>query len=125
MDTRLIKEFEEMQLKELKKDIPEFGPGDLVRVHVRLPEEGEKGRTRIQPFDGIVIRRKGGGLTETFTVRKISHGVGVERTFYLHSPFIEKIEVIKRAREKGQRKPFRQARIYYIRERMTKSGKVR
>ena len=121
MDTRLIDELEREQLEGLAKDkqIPEFGPGDIVRVHVKIPEEGgegkEKRRERVQVFEGLVIRKKGGGLKSTFTVRKESHGVGVERTFFLHSPMIERIEVVRR------QKP-RRARLYFVRE---KKGKVR
>ena len=90
----------------LKSDIPEFRPGDNVKVHVRL-KEGEK--ERIQIFEGLVIARKHGGVSESFTVRKISSGIGVERTFPLHTPSIAKIEVSRRGR-------VRRAKLYYIRE---------
>ena len=91
----------------LREDLPDFAPGDTVRVHVRVAEAG---RERIQVFQGVVISRRGGGLRETFTVRKMSFGVGVERTFPLHSPTIAKIEVVTRGR-------VRRAKLYYLRER--------
>jgi large subunit ribosomal protein L19 len=99
----------------LRSDVPEFRPGDTVRVHVRVVEAG---RERIQVFQGIVIRRQGGGLQETFTVRKISFGVGVERTFPLHSPSIGKLEVVARGR-------VRRAKLYYLRELRGKKARIR
>lgn len=99
----------------LKKDIPSFRPGDTVRVHVKVIEGG---RERTQVFEGTVIRRRGRGLNETFTVRRISYGVGVERTFPLNSPRIEKIEVIRKGR-------VRRARLYYLRERIGKATRIR
>ena len=99
----------------LRTDLPEFRPGDTVRVHVRVVEAG---RERIQVFQGVVIRRQGGGLQETFTVRKISFGVGVERTFPLHSPSIGKVEVVSRGR-------VRRAKLYYLRERRGKKARIR
>ena len=99
----------------LRTDLPEFRPGDTVKVHVRVVEAG---RERIQVFQGVVIRRQGGGLQETFTVRKISFGVGVERTFPLHSPSIGKLEVMSR----GQ---VRRAKLYYLRERRGKRARIR
>lgn len=102
----------------LREDLPEFRAGDTVRVHVRVAESG-RGRTeRIQVFQGVVIRRRGGGLRETFTVRKVSFGVGVERTFPLHSPTIAKIEVVMRGR-------VRRAKLYYLRERRGKRARIR
>ena len=98
----------------LKKDIPGFQPGDTVRVHVKVVEGG---RQRIQVFEGVVIRRQGGGTRETFTVRKISQGVGVERTFPLHSPMIDRIELARQGR-------VRRARLYYLRERSGKSARI-
>ena len=95
--------------------MPEFRPGDTVKVHVRVVEAG---RERIQVFQGVVIRRQGGGLQETFTVRKISFGVGVERTFPLHSPSIGKLEVVSRGR-------VRRAKLYYLRERKGKRARIR
>ena len=99
----------------LRTDQPEFRPGDTVRVHVRVVEAG---RERIQVFQGVVIRRQGSGLHETFTVRKISFGVGVERTFPLHSPSIGKLEVVSRGR-------VRRAKLYYLRERRGKKARIR
>ena len=99
----------------LRDDLPDFRPGDSLRVHVRVAEAG---RERIQMFQGIAIRRRGGGLRESFTVRKISFGVGVERTFPLHSPTIAKIEVLTRGR-------VRRAKLYYLRERRGKRARIR
>jgi len=91
-----------------RDDIPDFGPGDTVRVNVRVVEGG---RERIQTFEGNVIARSGGGLRETFTVRKISFGVGVERIFPLHAPIISSIEVVRRGK-------VRRAKLYYLRDRV-------
>ena len=99
----------------LRTDLPEFRPGDTLKVHVRVVEAG---RERIQVFQGVVIRRQGGGLQETFTVRKISFGVGVERTFPLHSPSIGKLEVVSRGH-------VRRAKLYYLRERRGKKARIR
>ena len=99
----------------LRADIPEFRPGDSVRVHVRVVE-GE--RERVQVFEGIVIRRRGSQLSETFTVRKVSFGVGVERTFPVHSPMIAKIEVVTQG-------DVRRAKLYYLRTRVGKKAKVK
>jgi large subunit ribosomal protein L19 len=99
----------------LRTDLPEFRPGDTVKVHVRVVEAG---RERIQVFQGVVIRRQGGGLQETFTVRKISFGVGVERTFPVHSPSISKLEVVTRGR-------VRRAKLYYLRELRGKKARIR
>lgn len=99
----------------LRDDLPDFHPGDTLRVHVRVAEAG---RERIQVFQGVVIRRQGGGLRETFTVRKESFGVGVERTFPLHSPTIGKVEVLTRGR-------VRRAKLYYLRERRGKRARIR
>ena len=98
----------------LKDDIPEFRAGDTVRVHVRVVE-GNK--TRIQVFMGVVIARRGGGSRETFTVRKISGGIGVERVFPLHSPVIDKIEVVRRGK-------VRRAKLYYLRELRGKAARI-
>ena len=100
---------------QLRDDLPEFRPGDTVKVHVRVVEAG---RERIQVFQGVVIRRQGGGLRETFTVRKISFGVGVERTFPVHSPSISKLEVIT----KGH---VRRAKLYYLRELRGKKARIK
>jgi large subunit ribosomal protein L19 len=99
----------------LRDDLPEFRPGDTVKVHVRVVEGN---RERIQVFQGVVIRRQGGGLRETFTVRKISFGVGVERTFPVHSPTIGKLEVVQRGR-------VRRAKLYYLRELRGKRARIR
>ena len=99
----------------LREDIPVFRPGDTVKVHVRVAEAG---RERIQVFQGVVIRRQGGGLRETFTVRKISFGIGVERTFPLHSPTVSKIEVLTQGR-------VRRAKLYYLRELRGKKARIR
>jgi large subunit ribosomal protein L19 len=99
----------------LRTDLPAFRPGDTVKVHVRVVEAG---RERVQVFQGVVIRRQNGGLQETFTVRKISFGVGVERTFPVHSPSIAKLEVVTRGR-------VRRAKLYYLRERKGKKARIR
>ncbi len=99
----------------LRDDIPQFWPGDTVKVNVRVVEGT---RSRIQVFEGVVIARKGGGLRETFTVRKISFGVGVERTFPLHSPTIESIEVARRGK-------VRRAKLYYLRDRVGKKARIK
>jgi large subunit ribosomal protein L19 len=99
----------------LRDDIPEFRPGDTVKVHVRVVEGN---RERVQIFQGAVIRRQGGGVSETFTVRKVSFGVGVERTFPVHSPTIAKIEVASLG-------DVRRAKLYYLRERHGKAAKIK
>ncbi len=99
----------------LRSDIPGFRPGDTVKVHVRVVEAG---RERIQVFQGVVIRRQGGGLRETFTVRKISAGVGVERLFPVHSPTIASIELVRRGR-------VRRAKLYYLRALSGKAARIR
>mgnify|MGYP001112194352 FL=1 len=99
----------------LRTDIPDFRPGDTVKVHVKVVEGN---RSRIQVFQGVVIRRHGGGLGETFTVRKISFGTGVERTFPVHTPIIDKIEVVTRG-------DVRRAKLYYLRELRGKKAKIR
>ncbi|MGE5398422.1 MAG: 50S ribosomal protein L19 [Chitinophagales bacterium] len=108
----IIRAIEEEQIK---KDIPAFRPGDTVKVHVKVVEAG---RERIQVFEGIVLRRRGGGLSETFSVRRVSYGVGVERTFMVNSPRIDKIELVRRGK-------VRRARLYYLRERFGKKAKVK
>lgn len=99
----------------LRDDLPAFRPGDTVKVHVRVVE-GE--RERIQVFEGVVIRRRGSGLSETFTVRKVSFGVGVERTFPVHSPMIAKVEVVSEG-------DVRRAKLFYLRSRVGKKAKVK
>jgi large subunit ribosomal protein L19 len=99
----------------LREGIPTFGPGDTLKVHVRVVEGN---RERVQVFEGVVIRRSGGGARETFTVRKVSFGVGVERTFPVHSPIIAKIEFVTRG-------DVRRAKLYYLRDRVGKAAKIR
>jgi len=99
----------------LRTDIPEFRPGDTLKVHVRVVE-GNK--SRVQVFQGVVIRRSGGGVRETFTVRKVSYGVGVERTFPVHSPVLEQIEVVTKG-------AVRRAKLYYLRDRRGKAAKIK
>ena len=98
----------------LREGVPVFAPGDTVKVHVKV-REGEKERTQV--FQGLVIARKGGGVRETFTVRKISQGIGVERTFPVHSPVLEKIEVERHG-------IVRRAKLYYLRERKGKAARI-
>lgn len=97
-----------------KSDLPEFGSGDLVRVHTRI-EEG--GKTRIQRFQGTIIRTRGLGLSRTFTVRKVTEGVGVERTFLLNSPNVSKIELLRKGKVK-------RSKLYYLRKRRGKAAKI-
>ncbi|MCD8345038.1 MAG: 50S ribosomal protein L19 [Oscillospiraceae bacterium] len=99
----------------MKTEVPQFAVGDTVRVHVRI-QEGDK--SRIQVFEGTVIARKHGGISETFTVRRLSHGCGVERVFPLHSPVVEKVEVVRLAK-------VRRAKLYYLRERVGKAAKTK
>ena len=99
----------------LRSDVPDFAPGDTLKVHVRVVEGSKE---RVQMFQGVVIKRQGGGVQETFTVRKLSYGVGVERTFPVHSPIIEKIEVYTRG-------DVRRAKLYYLRDRVGKAAKVK
>jgi large subunit ribosomal protein L19 len=99
----------------LRSDIPSFRPGDTLKVHVKVVE-GNK--TRVQVFQGVVIRRSGAGVRESFTVRKVSYGVGVERTFPLHTPVIEKIEVVTRG-------DVRRAKLYYLRDLRGKAAKIK
>lgn len=101
--------------EQLRNDIPEFRAGDTVRLHVRIVEGS---RERIQLFEGVVIKRRGGGISETFTVRKISYGVGVERTFPVHTPKIEKIDVIRRGK-------VRRAKLYYLRSLRGKAARIK
>ena len=105
----------EITADQLKTDLPEFGPGDTLRVHVRVIE-GEK--ERVQIFEGDVIQRKGGGIHETFTVRKVTQGVAVERIFPLHSPRISKIEPIRRGK-------VRRARLFYLRDRKGRAARIK
>ena len=98
-----------------RDDIPEFAPGDTLKVHVR---EIEGNRERTQVFEGVVIRRQGSGLQETYTVRKLSFGVGVERTFPVHTPIVERVECVSRG-------DVRRAKLYYLRDRIGKAAKIK
>jgi large subunit ribosomal protein L19 len=99
----------------LRAKAPEFTPGDTVRVHIKVTEGG---RERVQAFEGVVIARKGGGRRETFTVRRVSHGIGVERTFPLHSPRVERIDLVRRGRA-------RRAKLYFLRGKVGKAARIR
>lgn len=101
--------------EQLKKEVPQFNIGDTVRVHNRIKEGN---RERIQMFEGTVIRKKNGGISETFTVRRLSYGVGVEKTFPLHSPNVVDVDVVRRGK-------VRRARLYYLRDRVGKAAKVK
>jgi large subunit ribosomal protein L19 len=104
-----------LDAESLRTDVPDFRPGDTLKVHVRVVEGN---RSRIQVFQGAVIRRQGGGIRETFTVRKVSFGVGVERTFPVHTPVIDKIEVVTRG-------DVRRAKLYYLRDLRGKAAKIK
>jgi large subunit ribosomal protein L19 len=104
-----------LDAQSLRSDIPDFRPGDTLKVHVRVVEGS---RERVQVFQGVVIRRQGGGIRETFTVRKVSFGVGVERTFPVHTPIIAKIEVVTRG-------DVRRAKLYYLRDLRGKAAKIK
>jgi len=106
---------QEITQEQLKQDLPTFKAGDTVKVHVKVVEGN---RERIQVFEGVVIKRRGGGISETFTVRKISYGVGVERTFPVHSPRIDKIEVARRGK-------VRRAKLYYLRNLRGKAARIK
>ncbi|WP_026570383.1 MULTISPECIES: 50S ribosomal protein L19 [Sediminibacillus] len=106
---------EEVTKEQLRTDHPDFRPGDTVKVHVKVVEGN---RERIQVFEGVVIKRQNGGISETFTVRKISYGVGVERTFPVHSPRIDKIEVSRRGK-------VRRAKLYYLRNLRGKAARIK
>lgn len=112
---QLIREIEQKYMK----DVPEFRPGDTVRVHVRIREQSrEEERERVQAFEGVVIRISGSGLSETFTVRRVTYGIGVERTFPLHAPVIDRIEVTRRGTT-------RRAKLYYLRGRSGRQSRIR
>ncbi len=104
-----------LESEQLRSDIPQFRVGDTVKVNVKVVEGT---RERIQAFEGVVIARKGGSINETFTVRRVSYGIGVERVFPLHSPRIESIQVTKRGK-------VRRAKLYYLRDRVGKAAKVK
>lgn len=105
----------EITKEQLKTDLPAFRAGDTIRVHVKVVEGS---RERIQVFEGVVIKRRGGGISETFTVRKVSYGIGVERTFPVHSPRIDKIELKRRGK-------VRQAKLYYLRNLRGKAARIK
>ena len=105
----------QIENEQLKKEVPSFNVGDTVRVYAKIKEGN---RERVQMFEGVVLKRQHGGARETFTVRRISYGVGVEKTWPLHSPIIDKIEVIRRGK-------VRRARLYYLRGRIGKAAKVK
>jgi len=104
-----------IEAEQLRQDIPTFRPGDTVRLQVKVVEGAKE---RIQQFEGVVIKRKGSGLNETFTVRRVSYGVGVERCFPVHSPRLEKIEVVRRGK-------VRRAKLYYIRKLSGKAARIK
>ena len=105
----------EITKEQLRSDLPSFRPGDTVKVHVKVVEGT---RERIQLFEGVVIKRRGGGISETFTVRKISYGVGVERTFPVHTPKIAKLEVVRKGK-------VRRAKLYYLRNLRGKAARIK
>jgi len=111
----MSKEIEAIESEQMTKDIPDFAPGDTLKVHVRVIEGN---RERTQVFEGVVTRRQGSGLHETYTVRKLSFGVGVERTFPVHTPIVEKVEFITRG-------DVRRAKLYYLRDRVGKAAKIK
>ena len=111
----IIQQLEKEHMEELGKTVPEFAPGDTVKVNVKV-REGE--RERIQAFEGVCIARKGGGLHESFTVRKISFGEGVERVFPIYSPLVDSIDVVRRGK-------VRRAKLYYLRTRRGKSARIK
>ena len=106
---------EDIEQSQLRDDIPDFSPGDNVKVHVRVVEGG---RERIQIFEGVVIARSGAGVRETFTVRKVAFGVGVERIFPVHAPIVSEIEVVRRG-------AVRRAKLYYLRDRVGKATRIK
>ena len=110
----IIQELEQEQIAKIGRTVPDFGPGDTVIVNVKV-KEGE--RTRVQAYEGVCIARNGGGLNESFTVRKISYGEGVERVFPVYSPMIDSIKVVRRGK-------VRRAKLYYLRERRGKSARI-
>ena len=106
---------EKIDQEQMRFDIPDFRSGDTVKVHIRIIEGNKE---RVQVFQGVVLKRKSGNMNATFTVRKISHGVGVEKTFALHSPRIDKIEVVSRGK-------VRRAKLYYLRDRKGKAARIK
>lgn len=114
-DVAMHTTLQEIEKDQARDDVPDFRPGDTVKVHVRVVEGN---RSRIQVFQGVVIRRQGGGVRETFTVRKVSFGVGVERTFPVHTPVIDRIEVVRQG-------DVRRAKLYYLRSRRGKAARIK
>jgi large subunit ribosomal protein L19 len=114
-EEKTMQKLSELDARSLRSDLPTFHPGDTVNVHVRVVEGN---RSRIQVFKGVVIRRQGAGVRETFTVRKVSFGVGVERTFPVHTPVIDRIEVVTRG-------DVRRAKLYYLRDLRGKKAKIK
>ena len=110
-----MEKIKQIEREHIRLDLPDFGPGDTVKVHVKI-KEGEK--ERIQAFQGVVISKRKGGTNATFTVRKVSYGIGVERIFPMHSPIIDRIEVITRGR-------VRRAKIYYLRKLRGKAARIK
>ncbi len=110
----MMRRIDQIEQAQMRDDLPDFGPGDTLKVHYKVVEGG---RERVQVFQGPVIRRQNGGVRETFTVRKISFGVGVEKTFPLHSPKIVKLEVITRGK-------VRRSKLYYLREKVGKEARI-
>ncbi len=106
---------DKIEQEQMRQDIPDFRPGDTVKVHIRIIEGTKE---RVQIFQGVVIKRKHGSMDASYTVRKISHGVGVEKTFALHNPRIEKIEVVTRGR-------VRRSRLFYLRKRRGKAARIK
>lgn len=108
-------QIEQLEQEQVREGLPDFGPGDNVTVRIRVTEGGKE---RVQPFEGVVIARRNRGLRETFTVRRVTHGVGVERTFLLHSPRLESIKVTRRGR-------VRRAKLYYLRGRVGRAARIK
>jgi len=115
MEEKAMDIIEMLEKEQMRTDIPDFRTGDTVRVHARI-REGEK--ERIQVFEGVVLRKRNGGTGATFTVRKVSYGIGVEKVFPLHSPFIDKVEIVTRGR-------VRRARLYYLRNLRGRAARIK
>lgn len=111
----IMNALEQISKSSMKENVPELNVGDTVKVHVRIME-GDK--SRIQVFEGTIIAKKHGGISETFTVRRVAHGVGIERVFPVHSPSVEKVEIVRRG-------VVRRAKLYYLRGRVGKAAKVK
>lgn len=115
LKARIMKITDIVDNQNKREDIPQFSPGDEVKVHVRVIESGKE---RVQIFQGNILRIQGSGISETYTVRKVSYGIGVERTFPMHAPSVAKIEIIRRG-------DVRRAKLYYLRDRVGKAAKIR